>query len=288
VDIKKSGEQVNVMQTGMPSSEDLVLIHNFTRKKMTTEELYCFSVKLCDNEIDRDGERFTTKCLHGLQKLFIGKTGMFDHSGKSHDQVMRIYDTYMEENGQYAALCAKVYLPRSEGNKALIGEIDAGIKKEVSVGCAVRRVKCSICGKAISKCEHKKGVVYGNKTCHAILEDPTDAYEFSFVAVPAQQNAGVLKKRKSAASAYIQELERLAQDGRMYRAELMEQALKAATTAMPEVDRMLLQAMCKNLDTPQLKKFHDTMREKAAKSLPICSQLVQGVTRRADNKNFRV
>ena len=276
MEIRKQAEHTSAKPTGTPSEAELALIHRHTRRELRPEEVYTFSVKLCDNEVDRDGERFTTACLRGLQKLFVGKTGIFDHSGKSEDQVMRIYDTYVEEDGAYAALCAKVYLPRGEDNAALIREIDAGIKKEVSVSCAVKRVKCSVCGKAISRCEHKKGVAYGGKVCHAVLEEPTDAYEFSFVAVPAQPGAGVLKKRKSASSAYLQELERLAEDGRAYRAELLDKTVKAGLTALPGVERALLQAMCGKLTTAQLRQLHDTLRKKAAKDLPLVSQL--GVT----------
>ena len=34
---------------------------------------------------------------------------------------------------------------------------------------------------------------YDGKTCHFVLSDPQDAYEWSFVAVPAQRDAGVIK-----------------------------------------------------------------------------------------------
>ena len=46
-------------------------------------------------------------------------------------------------------------------------------------------------------CKHKKGHTYskqGKKTlCFYTLEDPKDAYEWSFVAIPAQRKAGVTK-----------------------------------------------------------------------------------------------
>ena len=289
MDIKKSQEQAGALPAGKPDEAELALIHQYTRRELEADEVYTFSVKLCDNEVDRDGERFSTQCLRGLQKLFVGKTGIFDHSGKSEDQVMRIYDTYMEENGDYAALCAKVYLPRGEENAGLIREIDAGIKKEVSVACAVRRVKCSVCGKAFGKCEHQKGKAYGGQICHAVLEQPTDAYEFSFVAVPAQPNAGVMKKRKSRndQTAYIEELKKLAEDGRAYRAELLEKTVRAGVSAMPEMTRELLRAMCENLETAQLRQAHDLLREKAAKRLPMVSQL-QGAVRPEENQSFRV
>ena len=31
------------------------------------------------------------------------------------------------------------------------------------------------------------------EVCHVVLNQPTDAYEWSFVAVPAQREAGVIK-----------------------------------------------------------------------------------------------
>jgi hypothetical protein len=288
MDIKKSPQQASATPTGTPNEAELLLIHKFTRSALKAEELYTFSVKLCDNEIDRDGERFTTQCLKALQSMFVGKTGMFDHSGKSGDQTMRIYETYMEKNGSYAALCAKVYLPRSEENAALIREIDAGIKKEVSVACAVKRVKCSVCGKMYGRqgCAHKKGAFYDGKLCHAVLEEPTDAYEFSFVAVPAQPAAGVLKKRKHAGSAYMEELERLAEDGRAYRAELLEKTVKAGLTAVPELERALLHAMCEGLPTAQLRQLHGTLKTKAARELPLCPQLSSAVAKDG-NEGFR-
>ena len=42
------------------------------------EEVYTFSVVLCDNEVDRDGECFTKETLEELAKLFVGKTGILD------------------------------------------------------------------------------------------------------------------------------------------------------------------------------------------------------------------
>ena len=55
--------------------------HRSTRwpKGNDTEEVYTFSVRLCDNEIDRDGERFDEQTLRELAALFIGKSGIFDH-----------------------------------------------------------------------------------------------------------------------------------------------------------------------------------------------------------------
>ena len=55
--------------------EELALINTYTRRPLTAEEVYVFSVTLCDNDVDRDGERFPVESLFALEKLFVGKTG---------------------------------------------------------------------------------------------------------------------------------------------------------------------------------------------------------------------
>ena len=60
-------------------AEDLALINALARRELTEEEVYAFSVRLCDNEVDRDLERFSPKTLEELAGLFVGKSGIFDH-----------------------------------------------------------------------------------------------------------------------------------------------------------------------------------------------------------------
>ncbi|MDE6763374.1 MAG: hypothetical protein K2J73_06820, partial [Oscillospiraceae bacterium] len=88
------------------------------------------------------------------------------------------------------------YMVRTSSNADLIREIDGGIKKEVSVSCTADRQICSICGtdRRVKACHHVKGRRYDGKKCFVSLEDISDAYEWSFVAVPAQIRAGVTKK----------------------------------------------------------------------------------------------
>lgn len=63
------------------------------------------------------------------------------------------------------------------------------------VGVAVKSAVCSICGadKSRGYCEHRPGRAYDGTLCTVELSDPTEAYEASFVAVPAQREAGVIK-----------------------------------------------------------------------------------------------
>ena len=82
---------------------------------------------------------------------------------------------------------------RTDDNSSLIREIEGGIKKEISISCSVRKRICSICGSE-GFCGHTVGDVYDGILCHKILDDVQDAYEWSFVTVPAQVRAGVTKQ----------------------------------------------------------------------------------------------
>lgn len=195
--------------------ETLDKINKLTRRPLTEDEVYVFSVVLCDNEIDRDGERFSDKALEELKDRFIGKTGIFDHNAAAANQNARIFDTELvtdnsrsTKNGEpYKYLEASAYMVRTDENKNLIAEIDGGIKKEVSISCSAAKRICSICGcdRNEVSCSHIKGKSYGDKQCCTILSDITDAYEWSFVAVPAQINAGVTKKYSASSNANIPE-----------------------------------------------------------------------------------
>ena len=203
--------QINKKAGTVPEREtaaDLALINGFTKRQMAPDEVYTFSVILCDNDVDRDHERFTTEALHKLAELVVGKTGISDHEWSSGNQVARIYKTEVVEDPErsivtgesYTCLKAYAYVLRTEANRQLIADIDGGIKKEVSVGCAVARRTCSICGEeqGSGKCGHVPGRDYDGKLCFGELSEPTDAYEWSFVAVPAQVNAGVTKALRDA------------------------------------------------------------------------------------------
>lgn len=185
----------------MLTKEELDQINRFSKAELTADQVYTFSVRLCDNEVDRGFERFGTEDLERLGELFLGKSGIFDHQWSAKGQTARIYRTeVVREPGtvtaagdEYCWLKAWAYLMRTEKNQELITEIEGGIKKEVSVGCSMGRSVCSVCGAENGACGHVKGQMYGEKLCFMELKDPKDAYEWSFVAVPAQRQAGVIK-----------------------------------------------------------------------------------------------
>lgn len=183
---------------------DIGLINQHALKELKPEDVYVFSVVLCDNEVDRDFEKFADSSLDELAPLFVGKTGIFNHSWNAKDQVARIYNTSVEASSEKNSLgeplrqlMAYAYILRSDSSADVIKKIDGGILKEVSVGVAMKQSTCSICGSLMGwrGCEdgHDKGMKYEEGLCYGSLEAPLDAYEFSFVAVPAQRGAGVTK-----------------------------------------------------------------------------------------------
>lgn len=255
------------------SKEDLALINTFTQKEMTKDDIFSFCVILCDNEIDRDYERFTEDSLHKLADFFIGKTAIRDHSMKSSDQSARTYKTEVIKDStrknslgeDYVYLKAWCYMPRIKKNEELIEEIKAGIIKEVSVGCAVKSCICSVCGKELGKseCSHVRGGVYDGRLCYGELQNPTDAYEWSFVAVPAQKNAGITKKFGFTADGDAnrqltflksenERLKGLAKAGQLYRTEKQTELIKAFVAAFPSLGDKLCEKMAECLETDEL------------------------------------
>ncbi|MEE1281766.1 MAG: hypothetical protein UHK60_05880 [Acutalibacteraceae bacterium] len=181
------------------TDEELALINTYTRRQYNSDELYVFNVVLCDNEIDRDYEAFSVNALNQLSLLFIGKTGIANHNPIAENQTARIFACNVEAvqgkktsyGSDYYRLLARAYIPINEFTQKDIQLIESGIKKEVSVGCSVDEILCSECGAniRINHCEHYKG----ENGCYHILNSITDAYEWSFVVVPSQREAGVIK-----------------------------------------------------------------------------------------------
>ena len=71
-------------------------LNQFTRRTHTLDEVYLLDVLLCDNEVDRDFERFSDSALETLKTLFVGKTGIFDHDPSGKNQTARIFSTRLE------------------------------------------------------------------------------------------------------------------------------------------------------------------------------------------------
>lgn len=280
-------------QKGEFGLEDLEQINRYTRRPLTAAEVYAFPLVLCDNEIDRDQEAFTKAALETLAGLFLGKTGLFDHQHTTLHQTARIYHTEVVEHPDrvtrcgevYCTLNAKAYLVRCPETEGLILSIDGGIRKEVSVSCQITRKTCSICEKPAGSCSHRPGQEYGGKPCCIRLDAPSDAYEWSFVAVPAQREAGVTKQHEQSAPLrlagntpqelvkgfaqaeevtlsasqqgvlkdYLEKLEQSAKLGEEYHRSLQKEVRRLAFLADPELEGALMEELFDQLSVSQCK-----------------------------------
>lgn len=277
-----------------PQSGDLEKINSFTRREFDADSLYIFSIELCNNDIDRDYEKFSVEALYQLKDKFVGKTGISDHSMKASDQRARIFDTWVEKSDSkktadgddFYRLMAKAYMVKNEENMPFITDIDAGIKKEVSVSCSLAKSVCSICGmdKRNGHCGHIGGREYDGKTAYSVLSDVRDAYEFSFVAVPAQREAGVTKAfdiegenenmtdimktlkdcdgsvtlTKSQVNTVLCHMDKLSEEaelGREYKKSLTQEVIALCAKAMPDMDLQTFSGVAQVMTTKELLTF---------------------------------
>lgn len=310
----------------LSADKELELINTHTTVPLTEEQVFRFTVTLCDNEIDRDFEKFTDEALETLGEMFTGKTGICDHSMRSKDQCSRIFRTFIEtgENKNsmgeaYKALKARAYILRTEENASLIAEIEGGIKKEVSISCSVNSSTCSICGGNMKthSCKHIKGRKYSGKLCFALLSEPTDAYEWSFVAVPAQKNAGVTKSfRKkedsglnnptdilksitsesilsdsevSLLKSYVTELEKLAEEARIYKTHLTKDIERLALIVMPKVNLKAFINSCAGMNAQELRELKGGLEAQVSEKFPAAPQIKSSDRSKTNNNsNFKI
>ena len=282
MEIRKATEAVS---SGVPTAMQLEAINAQSKAKLEAEQVYVFSLRLCDDGIDRDFERFDTAALPALAKLFIGKTGIADHKWSTDAQVARIFATEVVKEDGVSYIKAWAYIRRGGRADEVIADIEAGIKKEVSLGCAMGYSICSICGSEYGSCGHQKGEHYDGQLCCAILKEPVDAYEFSFVAVPAQPNAGVLKgmgrgnrtlkelAEEFGAQAEYRALNQEAELGRRYRKQVQDDVVRLCLALELGAEEPVLRAIVEKAGAEDLLKLQKALDERLAESLPVTCQL---------------
>ena len=284
MEIKKATE---VSVGGVPVGHQLEAINALAKAELTAEQVYVFSLRLCDDQVDRDFERFDTGALAGLAKLFIGKTGILDHQWSAGNQVARIFETEVVREDRVSYIKAWAYIRRGGRAEELIADIEAGILKEVSVGCAMGMAVCSVCGSEYGSCGHHKGEHYDGQLCCAILREPMDAYEFSFVAVPAQRDAGVLKAlgrgktlKELADEFGVQgEYRAMFKDarlGRQYAKALQDDVVRLCLSLELGVAEPVLRSVFGNAAGEDLVAVKAALETRLAESMPMMCQLMPG------------
>jgi hypothetical protein len=281
----KVQKETRVAATGIATETQLEAINAQAKAELTAEQVYVFSLRLCDDQIDRDGERFDTEALPTLAKLFVGKTGIVDHKWSTSGQVARIFETQVVQEDGVSYIKAWAYIRRGGNAEEIIADIEAGIKKEISVGCAMGFAACSICGGEYGTCGHQKGEYYDGMLCCVILKEPMDAYEFSFVAVPAQRQAGVIKglgegKRclkdladEFGAQGEYRALYTQAQLGRQYEKQLQSDVVRLFLSLDMGFEEPVLRAITQKVSAEELLHLKSALEDRVAEYLPLQTQL---------------
>ncbi len=282
MEIRKAAEASG---SGVPTGVQLEAINALAKARLNGDQVYVFSVRLCDDQVDRDFERFDEAALPELARLFIGKTGVVDHKWSAENQVARIFETQVVREQGVSFIKAWAYIRRGGSNEEIIADIEAGIKKEVSVGCAMGRSVCSVCGSEYGTCGHVKGENYDGAVCCAILQEPVDAYEFSFVAVPAQRDAGVMKAlgggkkclkelaEEFGAQGEYRALFKEAELGRQYRKELEGNVVRLCLALELGVGEPVLRSLVKTAGAEDLMAMKAGLEQRLNEMLPVVTQL---------------
>ncbi|MFA9382098.1 MAG: hypothetical protein ACERKO_13665, partial [Acetanaerobacterium sp.] len=181
---------------------------------------------------------------------------------------------------------------------------------------------CSACGCDVKRqpCDHRAGeLLPDGSMCHRILSGALDAYEWSFVAVPAQAAAGVtkakgnpyptqkgeqemqqiLKKLGSEAlsaqeggrlRAHIDSLNELAAYGRAYREGLEDEVLCLAFAAKSGADCAVLKTAVHGMELTVLRELKKLLEQDGDNYLAQGSQLYRkcGDVRQSGNTEFRI
>lgn len=192
------GEKLD-LRYGIPTEADMEKINRVSKTQLTSDQVYILGMRLCDNEVDRDFERFTTQAIEQLAKMYLGKPGMIDRK-----IVGRIYATeviseperFTQAGDVYCWIKAYAYVTRTDAVDELISRLESREPIEVSIGCTVNICRCSICGEDITTCGHVKGNHYLDKLCFGDLKYPLDAYDWAFVVNPKTQKAPATSMKK--------------------------------------------------------------------------------------------
>ena len=208
MDTKKI-KQKGLKDSNEVSDEDLELINKHTLITLNKEDVYTFKVQICDNDVDRVGDKMTDDFIKQVAEHITGVTGLKDHDWNVENQLARLYDaevvtddtnvTVLGEPRKY--VLGKAYTLSK--NKDFIDNINAGLLKETSISFNSNNDTCSICGEPMVKddndighCSNKHiaGHYYDNKLCYNKLNELVDILEWSLVAVPCQRKAGINNK----------------------------------------------------------------------------------------------
>lgn len=160
------------------------------------EDYYVFKIILCNNDVDKDHDRFSIPALYQIRDMAIGKNGILDTipSKENKSIIARIFDCSVEyDKGKTTIdgepllyVQAYAFLDKciSPGCGAIAQKIKEGFYNEVSIGCSIYE-------------SHKVGLFDSELAPEyeiTVIDSITDLYEWAIVQKPDVLNCPLKRK----------------------------------------------------------------------------------------------
>lgn len=162
---------------------DLDLINEYALVPLKAADVSVYTMQVANDQVDRDGERFTVEVLHDFAASLVGKALLEGHDWGPVG-IGRFFKAWVESQNGVTWLMAKAYLLNEDEDAAeMITKLNGGVASFVSVGfyCPDRVQVQDATGAAYG--EYRRGP----------NGEPGEAIEASMVFLGAQYDAAVVK-----------------------------------------------------------------------------------------------
>jgi len=138
-----------------PNNQQLAVINTFTQRPFSAEELLVGQLRLCNNAIDRDQERYSEECMDWFVKTIVRKTFLLSHDKHdiSKSAIGKFFDAEIEKvpldqakaeidenltlpqgKTEVWFLCPWFYIPKAGVDPKDLAKIESGIYDFASIG----------------------------------------------------------------------------------------------------------------------------------------------------------
>lgn len=112
-------KQARLMKAA-PDEGEMALVNAQALRELGAEEVFTFRLAACNNQVDRDLERFSDAALEGLAEKFVGRPVLMDHCWSAGSQTARVYaarrGAHAETEGGKQLVLRVLYAP-AEGQR---------------------------------------------------------------------------------------------------------------------------------------------------------------------------
>jgi hypothetical protein len=186
----------------------------------TPEQLYIFSLRMCNNDIDADNDKLSDDFLRQFaEQINTSSIPLIkDHTWTADGQIGRVYRAEVLSDGvnslgePYTYVLGYAYVA---ADSDIVSRIKLGLLSEVSVGFDGSGYTCSVCGAGVKShdCQCTNGHVFGTEyegnPVYRNVNQCLSALECSFVPVPAQDGAEIQSKSKEGRRVKISEFRKI-------------------------------------------------------------------------------